>query len=71
MPILRKQPQQLFKLNYLLLNGYKFDYVINLDGFNEITFNIRKYSNKNNIIYPRQYSRQIRAFNKDISYVKN
>ena len=67
-----KQPQQLFKLNYLLLNGYKFDYVINLDGFNEIALSISEnIPIKNNIIYPRQYSRQIRAFNKDISCVKN
>lgn len=66
-----KQPQQLFKLNYLLLNGYQFDYVINLDGFNEIALTTSEnIPIKNNVIYPRQYSRQIKAFNKDISCIK-
>ena len=31
-----KQPQQLFAMQYLFLEGYKFDYIINIDGFNEI-----------------------------------
>lgn len=31
-----KQPQQLFSLNYFMAEGAYFDYVINLDGFNEI-----------------------------------
>ncbi len=32
-----KQPQQLFALGYLLAIGQRFDAVVNLDGFNEIT----------------------------------
>ena len=31
-----KQPQQLFVLNYLLSLGAEYDYVINIDGFNEV-----------------------------------
>lgn len=31
-----KQPQQLFRLQYLLLLGERFDIVVNVDGFNEI-----------------------------------
>jgi hypothetical protein len=31
-----KQPQQLMALNYLALVGFRFDLVINLDGYNEI-----------------------------------
>lgn len=31
-----KQPQQLMILNYLLTKGAEFDFIINLDGFNEI-----------------------------------
>jgi len=32
-----KQPQQLFALTYALSLGARFDYVVNLDGFNEVT----------------------------------
>jgi len=67
-----KQPQQLFKFNYLLLNGYKFDIVINIDGLNELALSIAEnIPIKNNVIYPRQYSRQIKAFNKNINCTKN
>ncbi|MBT4864459.1 MAG: hypothetical protein HON53_04955, partial [Planctomycetaceae bacterium] len=31
-----KQPQQLFALNYLLSLGAEFDYLVNIDGFNEV-----------------------------------
>lgn len=31
-----KQPQQLLALNYLMSLGSEFDYIINLDGFNEV-----------------------------------
>ncbi len=31
-----KQPQQLMVLNYFLVLGHRIDYLINLDGFNEI-----------------------------------
>tara|TARA_A100001037_G_scaffold306535_1_gene352440 strand:- start:3617 stop:4801 length:1185 start_codon:yes stop_codon:yes gene_type:complete len=67
-----KQPQQLFKFNYLLLNGYTFDIVLNLDGINELALSIAEnIPIKNNIIYPRQFSRQIKAFNTNISCTIN
>ena len=31
-----KQPQQLMALTYYMVEGFHFDYVVNLDGFNEI-----------------------------------
>ncbi|MBE9143265.1 hypothetical protein [Planktothrix mougeotii] len=31
-----KQPQQLLTLNYMLSLGQKFDFVVNIDGFNEV-----------------------------------
>ena len=66
-----KQPQQLFVLNYLTLHGFKFDIVINLDGFNELALSFSEnLPIKNNIIYPRQYSTQLAAFNSDIKCVK-
>jgi hypothetical protein len=33
-----KQPQQLFHLEYALLLGFRFDAVVNLDGFNDLVF---------------------------------
>jgi len=35
-----KQPQQLFSLNYFLVLGAHFDWIINLDGFNEIALSV-------------------------------
>ncbi len=40
-----KQPQQLILLNYFLSIGQKFDMIINIDGFNEVT--IAKANNEN------------------------
>ncbi len=40
-----KQPQQLILLNYFLSIGQKFDMIINVDGFNEVT--IAKSNNEN------------------------
>lgn len=57
-----KQPQQLFKLYYLLLLGEKFDIVINLDGFNEVALSLSE--NKHLAlppIYPRSFSRLVHA----------
>ena len=57
-----KQPQQLFKLYYLLLLGEKFDVVINLDGFNEVALSLSE--NKTLAlppIYPRSFSRLVHA----------
>ena len=55
-----KQPQQLFLLNYLLLLGYEFDIVINIDGYNEVVFPLAE--NLPNGLwphYPRRHDRRI------------
>ena len=55
-----KQPQQLFLLNYLLLMGYEFDIVINIDGYNEVVFPLVE--NLPNGLwphYPRRHDRRI------------
>ncbi len=65
-----KQPQQLFKLYYLYLIKEEFDVVINLDGFNELALSFSENIQiKNNIMYPRNYSRLISTFNSDLSCV--
>lgn len=52
-----KQPQQLITLSYLLSIGAKFDYIINIDGFNEITLPILENTNlKINPIFPMYWS---------------
>ena len=56
-----KQPQQLLVLNYLLATGTDFDYIINIDGFNEvalpywenIAFNV-------NPFYPRRWNNRVK-----------
>ena len=52
-----KQPQQMFKLYYLYLLGYKADLVINFDGPQEITHPITKNYNDlgDQLIYPKRY----------------
>jgi hypothetical protein len=47
-----KQPQQLFSIIYLLLNGRSFDLVINIDGFNELSKSDSNINNSVSIIYP-------------------
>lgn len=47
-----KQPQQLFALNYLLLNNLTFDLVVNIDGFNELSKSSENVNNNISIIYP-------------------
>ena len=56
-----KQPQQMFKLYYLYLLGYKADLVINFDGPQEITHPITKNFNDlgDQLIYPKRYSNVI------------
>jgi len=67
-----KQPQQLFKLNYLILNNFKFDLILNIDGFNEIALSIGENLKISNLItYPRQYSKTLNAFSKDIRCAKD
>lgn len=49
-----KQPQQLFALQFLLLQGHEFDYVINVNGFNELALTLAEnYPKKVNLILPR------------------
>ena len=59
-----KQPQQLFKLYYLDLMEFKFDIIINLDGFNELALSLSEnYAINDHLVYPRNYSRLISTFN--------
>lgn len=57
-----KQPQQLFKLQYLLLLGERYDVVVNVDGFNEIALPfIENQPLGNHTAYPRSYSRLVES----------
>ena len=58
-----KQPQQLFKLYYLDLIDFKFDIIINLDGFNELALPLSEnYQINDHLIYPRNFSRLVSTF---------
>lgn len=60
-----KQPQQLFLLNFFLVQGQKFDLVLNIDGFNEIALSDR---NREYKVDPSMPSAQhIAAFAKYLS----
>ncbi len=55
-----KQPQQLMVLNYLLSLGGEFDYVINLDGFNELVLPVlRNIPNNVNPFFPRRWDLKV------------
>ncbi|HUQ69121.1 MAG TPA: hypothetical protein VM165_06350 [Planctomycetaceae bacterium] len=55
-----KQPQQLMSLSYLLALGGEFDYVINIDGFNEIALAVEdNYVGYVNIAYPRLWQHRL------------
>jgi len=57
-----KQPQQLFKLLYLDLLGFKPDVIINYDGFNEIALPFSEnLPNNLNAIYPRSFSQVVNS----------
>ena len=57
-----KQPQQLFKLHYLLMLGERYDIVINVDGFNEIALPlIENRALGNHVAYPRSYSKLVES----------
>lgn len=57
-----KQPQQLMTLSYFLSMGKKFDIVINLDGFNEVSLPIPENVSKNvNPFYPIKWSRRVES----------
>ena len=67
-----KQPQQLFKLYYLDLINFKFDVIINLDGFNELALPLSEnYQINDHLIYPRNFSRLITTFNSSFDCVKD
>lgn len=67
-----KQPQQLFKLYYLDFADYKFDIIINLDGFNELALPLSEnYLINDHLIYPRNFSRLISTFNTNFDCVKD
>lgn len=57
-----KQPQQLFKLQYLLMLGERYDVVLNVDGFNEIALPLMENRDLGNFVaYPRSYSRLVES----------
>ena len=65
-----KQPQQLFKLYYLDLINFKFDIIINLDGFNELALSLSEnYEINDHLIYPRNFSRLVSTFNSSFDCV--
>ncbi len=67
-----KQPQQLFKLYYLDLINFKFDIIINLDGFNELALPLSEnYQINDHLIYPRNFSRLITTFNSNFDCVND
>jgi len=47
-----KQPQQLIQLETAILNGFEFDAVINLDGFNDLALAVSNQNFGANPIYP-------------------
>jgi hypothetical protein len=51
-----KQPQQLMAYNYLLALGAEFDFVVNIDGFNEAALTILENARQDTAIaYPRAW----------------
>lgn len=57
-----KQPQQLLLLTYLLSLGAEFDYVINIDGYNELV--LHPVENVNHDVFPA-FPRAWKARNRD------
>ena len=56
-----KQPQQLFTLQYFLLQGFEFDAVINIDGFNEVALHPAENAHRKvAITYPRNWYYRVR-----------
>ena len=57
-----KQPQQLLQLSYALSIGYKFDLVINLDGYNEAVLAIGDNYNRGiYLFYPRLWDLRVKG----------
>jgi hypothetical protein len=50
-----KQPQQLFHLQYALLSGFRFDLVLNIDGFNELALAAENARRGIQPLYPSGY----------------
>lgn len=61
-----KQPQQLMTLTYLYSLGYKFDLILNIDGFNEVALAyVESYQRGTSSYFPRNwylYSRGVSRF---------
>lgn len=61
-----KQPQQLMALTYLYSLGYRFDLILNIDGFNEIALSyVESYGRGVSSYFPRNwylYSRGVQQF---------
>lgn len=61
-----KQPQQLMALTYIYSLGYKFDLVLNIDGFNEVALSyVESYQKGVSSYFPRNwylYSRGVQQF---------
>lgn len=58
-----KQPQQLMTLQYLLSLGYKFDLIINIDGFNEAALSYSEnYLEDISSYFPRSWNYYSRRF---------
>lgn len=53
-----KQPQQFMALSYALAMGAEFDYVVNIDGFNELTLPLAELKPKRiNPFFPRNWAK--------------
>ncbi|HRQ78879.1 MAG TPA: hypothetical protein PLY94_09785 [Gemmatimonadaceae bacterium] len=66
-----KQPQQLFRLQYLLLLGERFDVVVNVDGFNEIALPLTENLPRGTpVIAPRAYPALLASVSADAGCVE-
>lgn len=61
-----KQPQQLQALSYFLAMGAQFDFVVNIDGFNEVALPFSEnYPININLSYPRSWHQLVRDYKAD------
>lgn len=55
-----KQPQQLMAVNYLLALGGELDYLINIDGYNELALSVEEnYVQQTSMAYPRKWDHRL------------
>lgn len=55
-----KQPQQLMAVNYLLALGGELDYLINIDGYNELALSVEEnYVHQTSMAYPRMWDHRL------------